>query len=60
MIPHFICLNLLDSHTVLQREGFVGNYFTEAQTFEPAPDQFNVVGETLSSRAFRGGVRITF
>ncbi len=33
---------------------------TETQTFEVNTAQFNVVGERLSPRAFRGGVRVTF
>jgi len=60
VIPQFACFNLLDSHTVLQREGFVGTYDA---TLEPAFDKnpgFNAVSSTLSGRVYRGGVRIDF
>jgi hypothetical protein len=59
VIPQFDCFNLLDSHTVLQRGGFVGSYDA---TRDPAfdPRCFNEVVETLSKRVFRGGVQIEF
>jgi len=60
VIPQVACLNVLDSHTVLSRDGFVGTYTTETQSLEVNLDQFNVVSERLSPRAFRGGVRVTF
>jgi hypothetical protein len=60
VIPQFDCFNLLDSHTVLQRSGFVGSYdATRSPAYDPCCG-FNEVVETLSKRVFRGGVRITF
>jgi hypothetical protein len=54
------CINLLDSHTVLARDGFVGTYNAEEPTpFQPS-QSFNDETEFLSSRTFRGGVRISF
>ena len=61
MIPQFDCFNLLNSHTVLQRDGFVGTYDARAPlVFDTNPEQFNAVAEVLSGRTFRGGVRISF
>jgi len=60
VIPQVTCLNVLDSHTVLSREGFVGTYTTETQSLEVNTALFNVVSERLSPRVFRGGVRVTF
>ena len=60
VIPQVACLNVLGSDTVLSRDGLVGTYVTEEQTFDVNTDRFNVVGERLSPRAFRGGVRVTF
>jgi hypothetical protein len=60
VIPQFACFNLLNSRTVLARDGFVGTYdATVTPAFEPAPE-FNAVAQILSNRVFRGGVRITF
>lgn len=58
----FDCFNLLNSRTVLAREGSVGSYDAhDAVPFTPAPaDQFNAVGETLSGRTLRGGLRVSF
>ncbi len=60
VIPQVACLNVLDSQTVLSRDGLVGRYVTETQTFKVNTDGFNVVGERLFPRTFRGGVRVTF
>jgi len=61
VIPQFDCFNLLNSHTVLQRDGLVGFYDAKASpAFDTDPEQFNAVAEVLSSRTFRGGVRILF
>ncbi len=60
VIPQFACFNLLDSRTVLEREGIVGFYnaaFTP--NFDPNED-FNVVYEQIRPRVYRGGVRLTF
>jgi hypothetical protein len=59
VIPEFDCFNLLNSHTVLQRGGDVGVYDAATRTFDYFPG-FNAVFGTLSSRTFRGGVRIAF
>ena len=60
VIPQFACFNLLDSRTVLQREGSVGVYDAIAEpVFDPNPG-FNAVTSTLSGRVYRGGVRIDF
>ncbi len=60
VIPQFACFNLLDSRTVLQREGRVGIYdATATPAFEQDPG-FNAVSSTLSGRVYRGGVRIDF
>jgi hypothetical protein len=59
--PRLVCFNLLDRRTVLQRDGFVGVYHAATKTLDYVPPgQFNSVVETLSSRAFRGGVTIAF
>lgn len=59
--PVLDCFNVLDSHTVLARNGFVGTYdATGAPAFDFVPDQFNAVVETLSGRTLRVGVRISF
>ena len=58
--PILACFNLLDSHTVLARDGYVGYFNIEASpVFEPNP-HFNAVAEDLSDRTIRGGVRISF
>lgn len=58
--PILAWFNLLNSHTVLARDGFVGDYNSEAsQVFEENP-HFNSVVEIISGRTIRGGVRISF
>ena len=58
--PQFACFNLLDSRTVLAREGSVGIYDAELETpFEPS-EGFDVAYEFLGPRAFRGGLRVNF
>jgi hypothetical protein len=58
--PQIDCFNVFDSRTVLSRDGFVGIYDAETQSFEESPERFSAVGERLSHRVFRGGVRISF
>jgi hypothetical protein len=58
--PAFDCFNMLNSHTVLQRSGRVGSYDAEGDPAFTQDPSFNAAGEVLSSRAFRGGVRISF
>jgi len=59
--PQFACFNLLDSRTVLARDGFVGTYDAAQETpFDPNLDGFNVAYEFLGPRAFRGGLRVNF
>ena len=58
--PQFACFNLLDSHTVLSRDGAVGFYAVEGSPAFTPNEDFNAVFETLSPRVFRGGVRIEF
>jgi hypothetical protein len=58
--PVIACFNLLDSHTVLARDGFAGSFDTEnSPDFDPNP-AFNAVAEALGDRTIRGGVRISF
>jgi hypothetical protein len=60
IIPSIDCFNVPNSHTVLQRDGFVGIWNHGAdQPFIPS-DGFNSVAERLSDRTFRTGVRISF
>ena len=60
VIPQLACFNLLDSRTVLQRDGFLGSYdATATPTLDQSPS-FNAVAATLSSRAYRAGIRIEF
>ena len=59
--PALDCFNVANSHTVLQRVGFVGTYDAtgDTPTFKPAIS-FNDPAEQLSDRTFRIGVRISF
>ena len=58
--PMVDCFNVANSHTVLQRDGFVGAYdATTTPTFVQNPN-FNAPAELLSNRVFRGGVRVAF
>ncbi len=60
MIPQFACFNLLDSHTVLERNGHMGGYDSGlTPSFDP-DGSFNSVFEEMHPRVYRGGVRITF
>ena len=59
MIPEFDCFNLLDSHTVLVRDGYVGITTPRHKPWTHVPG-FNDVFATLPGRTFRGGVRIAF
>jgi hypothetical protein len=60
VIPQFACFNLLDSHTVLDRNGFMGVYNAQlTPVFEPE-QYFNGVFEEMHPRVYRGGVRVTF
>ena len=60
--PSIDCFNVANSHTVLQRDGFVGSYDAvnaPAPAFGQNP-HFNEPSELLSNRVFRGGVKISF
>lgn len=58
--PVVDCFNVLNSHTVLARNGRVGSYdATQTPAFAPA-DDFNAVVETLPGRTVRFGVRVAF
>ncbi len=59
--PSLDCFNVTNSHTVLQRIGFVGTYDAtgDAPSFEEV-DNFNEPAERLSDRTFRAGMRISF
>jgi hypothetical protein len=60
VIPQFACFNVLDSHTVLDRNGRMGRYDTLlTPTFDPDP-YFNGMFEEMRPRVFRGGLRVTF
>jgi hypothetical protein len=61
--PTIAFFNLLDSHTVLGRDGYTGYYDTSdpSGAFHPAdPSSFNAVADQLGPRTIRGGVRISF
>ncbi|MEO8430279.1 MAG: TonB-dependent receptor [Acidobacteriota bacterium] len=58
--PQIACFNLLDSRTVLQRDGFVGTYDPQETPDFRKNESFNAPIEALSKRVFRGGVRIEF
>jgi hypothetical protein len=62
--PVVACFNILNSHTVLAREGRVGTYdSSQTPAFFPNTGDggtFNTPIETLSGRTIRGGVRISF
>ncbi|HTO89427.1 MAG TPA: TonB-dependent receptor [Thermoanaerobaculia bacterium] len=59
--PVLDCFNAANSHTVLERDGFVGTYNAERGTpFHQNTSSFDQPSELLTSRVFRGGVRITF
>ncbi len=57
--PVFDCFNVLNSRTVLARNGFVGVYdATQSPAFTTF--EFNQPLQFLTGRRFRGGARITF
>jgi len=59
--PVIACFNVLNSHTVLARNGLAGTYDAgAAPAFSPNEEQFNQVVETLAGRTVRFGVRISF
>ena len=59
--PTIAFFNLLDSHTILGRDGDVGYYdTTDPPAFHPRVEEFNAVTERLGPRTIRGGVRISF
>ena len=60
IVPVLDCFNVANSHTVLQRDGSVGTYNAEGTPVFQANEGFNQPLQRLSSRVFRGGVRITF
>ena len=59
--PAVDCFNVVNSHTILQRAGAVGDYdvTTGTPVFEQNPT-FNDPAERLSDRTFRLGARISF
>ena len=58
--PTFDCFNVLNSRTVLGRDGSVGYFNADnSPALEPNP-AFNAVVDTLGTRTIRGGVRISF
>jgi hypothetical protein len=58
--PVIDCFNLLNSHTVLGRNGMVGTYDARRTPAFQMGGQFNSVTEELSGRTVRLGVRISF
>ncbi len=60
--PILACFNLLDSRTVLTREGLVGFYDPDADPEAPFQqwELFNDVATALSGRTIRGGARVSF
>ncbi len=60
VIPQFACFNLLDSHTVLDRNGFMGVYDTSLTPIFVTEPFFNGVFEQMHPRVYRGGVRILY
>ncbi len=60
IIPQFACFNLLDSRTVLDRNGRMGGYDVRSDAELRARRFFNLVFEEMHPRVYRGGVRITF
>ena len=62
VVPALDCFNVANSHTVLQRVGFVGTYETppEKPHRSRRRTSFNDPAEQLSNRTFRVGVRISF
>lgn len=59
--PTIAFFNLLDSHTVLGRDGNLGDYDASntEEPFQKNPS-FNQVSDNLGPRTIRGGVRISF
>ena len=64
VVPVVACFNVLNSRTVLARDGFVGTYDpSQSPAFFPNTGKdgtFNQPIDTLSGRTVRGGVRISF
>ena len=58
--PQFACFNLLDSRTILARDGTVGTYDAERETPFKPDKGFDDGDRVLGPRAFRGGLRVTF
>ena len=58
--PVASCFNVLDSHTVLAREGRVGTFDAQGSPAFIPNGSFNAVAERLGGRAYRMGVRISF
>jgi hypothetical protein len=53
-------LNVLNTQTALDRNGFVGVYDSGLTPVFAPDDNFNFVFESMHPRVFRGGVRVTF
>jgi len=60
VVPQFACLNVLNTQTALDRNGFVGVYDSGLTPVFAPDDNFNFVFESMHPRVFRGGVRVTF
>lgn len=58
--PMLDCFNVANSHTVLQRDGFVGTFDPAATTTLDENGNFNNAVKSMPGRAVRGGMRITF
>jgi hypothetical protein len=58
--PTIAFFNLLDSHTILGREGFAGTYDAQQLPVFLPNESFNTVSENLGPRTIRGGVRVAF
>jgi hypothetical protein len=58
--PILALFNLLDSRTVLAREGHVGLYQADVETPFLQSESFNAVADQLSGRTVRGGLRVSF
>jgi carboxypeptidase family protein/TonB-dependent receptor-like protein len=58
--PVLDCFNALNSHTILERDSFLGTYNASRATPFRQNSSFDQPSELLNSRVFRGGVRISF
>jgi hypothetical protein len=58
--PILDCFNVVNSQTVLERDGLVGSYDANRATPFRQNGSFDQPSELLSSRVLRGGLRISF